>query len=66
MSAIDHDNTDDPVCPYCGDVFPVYEDWGWNALNQADTECPACGETYRVTAEYSVTYSTEKKEGGAA
>lgn len=65
MSTIDCDNTDEPICPYCGEEFPVCEDWGWNALNQADTECPACGNTYRVTAEYSVTYTTEKKEGGA-
>lgn len=65
MSAIDHENTDDPVCPYCGDSFTVCEDLGWNAKNQTDILCDKCGEMYRITAEYSVTYTTEKiVEGG--
>ena len=67
MSAIDCEDTDEPVCPHCGAEFQVCEDWGWDAKNQADTNCPGCGQTYRTTVEYYATYTTEKlvREGGA-
>lgn len=65
MSAeIDCDYTDEPVCPHCGEEYPVCEDWGWDANNEAETQCHECGESYKVTAHYSVSYSTEKLEAG--
>lgn len=57
---IDCDGTDDPVCPWCGDVGQGSE----FCLDGREEEydCDACGKPYVVTPDYSVTYSTRKKE----
>jgi len=61
---IDCDNTDDPVCPWCGTKIPVIEDWGWNARNQVETSCDECGRPFYAVAHYSVSYSTGKLDAG--
>ena len=57
---IDHDNTNNLVCPYCG-----YEDRdSWEVCpNDEDLdvcECGSCGKEFRAWRNISITYSTEK------
>ena len=57
---IDHDNTNNLVCPYCGyedrdswEVYPGEEDL-------EVCECGSCGKEFRAWRNISITYSTEK------
>lgn len=63
--SIDTDNTDDPVCPYCGIPDP---DW-WDGLEPGkgdgsawEAECGFCDQSYTVTMHESITFTTEKPE----
>lgn len=61
--AIDHDNTDLPVCPNCG-----YADEQWHedagTANDGDdweTDCPNCDSTYSVTFCVSYSFTTAEE-----
>lgn len=58
MSRIDHEYTDEIVCPHCGyehsDSFEYSED--------GDTTCNDCGKPFHYARDISVTYSTDKLE----
>lgn len=62
MKEIDHENTANIVCPYCG-----YEDMdSWEFKGDSDEEleheCDRCGETFLATRFISVSYYTRKTE----
>ena len=61
---IDHDGTDDPVCPYCG--YVMIDAWEWFSKNQeeAEMECGngACEKLFTACREFSVSYTMFKKE----
>ncbi len=57
---IDCDGTDESVCPYCG--YEETDSWeiSFHANNTAETDCGQCGKTYKVTRDFSVSYSSQK------
>ena len=58
---IDHDYTDDVVCPYCGNSHDSTE---FRADNVQETsyDCDECGKEFIVTMNIEVTFSTERKK----
>jgi hypothetical protein len=59
---IDHDYTDDIVCPWCGKHYQDCGDWFDGGRESASHDCDECGKPFSVTREFSVTYTTEKEE----
>lgn len=63
---IDHECTDNIVCPHCGAAF---EDDGHYFPYNSDTlkdDCYECGKPFQAHREFSVYYTTEPlTEGGA-
>lgn len=62
---MDHINcgfTDDIICPYCGYRFE--DSWEFNNGDECvdDVVCHSCEKTFDLVVDYSVTYSTYKKE----
>lgn len=55
---IDHEFTEEVVCPYCGYEFSD----SWEFSDNAEIECDECGETFISERNSEVTYSTQKKE----
>ena len=58
---IDHEWTEDIVCPYCGDVDR--DSWEWNdgAEGDGESECGECGRAFTVSRSVQVHYSTHPK-----
>ena len=55
-SEIDHEYTDEIVCPYCG-----YEHGdSWEAPDDGEDECAECGKTFRFERDYTIRYVTVK------
>lgn len=53
---IDHEFTDEIVCPYCG-----YEDVdSWEYSDDGVAECPDCDREFEYLRNIRVTYTTEK------
>jgi DNA-directed RNA polymerase subunit RPC12/RpoP len=60
----DTNSENEITCPYCGYEFSESYDY----LKDTDTElgeieCRDCGKPFICTVEFSVSYSTERKEG---
>lgn len=53
---IDHRNTEEIVCPYCGFA---YQD-SWEIVQDGKMNCEECGEKFNYFIECSVSYFTEK------
>ena len=56
MEEIDHEFTDNIVCPHCGHEF-------MDCFEFSDTgayECYECGEKFEYEREVTITYSTRK------
>ncbi len=59
MTEIDHDNTREVVCPYCG-----YEEGdSWELPDDGEHECGGCEKTFIYYRDVEVTY-TSMKIGG--
>ncbi len=61
MTEINHEMTDETICPYCW-----YENmdskellWNWNTLDWKE-ECPNCDKEYKWYADISVDFTTKK------
>lgn len=68
---IDHEYTNEIVCPYCGYEHPDSWEVNFGPGMEGDTvrECAECGETFTATRMVRVEYSTSKnvvKKPGAA
>lgn len=65
MSEFDTYCTDDPVCPYCGNV----EGDAWEMLPEHggsfEYECTGCGKDVFCQPDYCVTYETSKVQEGS-
>jgi predicted RNA-binding Zn-ribbon protein involved in translation (DUF1610 family) len=64
MSAeFDTRNTDDPVCPWCGqtqvNAWELFSSASWEF---SETECDSCGKDILIEQQNSVSYSTRKPE----
>jgi len=67
MSDFATDYTAHAVCPSCGyvDQDPWEIELGGSfGEGSGDVECYSCGEEFRLTRNISITYSSEKMEGG--
>lgn len=56
---IDHECTDNAVCPYCGHVDK--DSWELPE-NDSETQCGSCGKEYFYERSVFVSYSTHKIE----
>jgi len=54
MSELDFRNSDTVLCPYCG------SDNGTDEFSDGEYECSVCTKEFRLSLNYSVTYSTEE------
>ena len=62
MMEIDHKNTDDIICPYCGCEHS--DSWEYNNDNELD--CEECEKRFNLYVNHTVDYTTSKimcKEG---
>jgi hypothetical protein len=57
---INHDYTDEIVCPYCGHVD--CDSWEFLDGNEGDSvsDCGKCGKTFHCSRHISITYSTRR------
>ena len=56
MSEINHEFTDEIVCPYCGNECRN----SWEFSDEDRYECDECGKEFFHTRNVSIDYSTEK------
>lgn len=54
---IDHESTDEIVCPYCGNVDG--DSWEYSR-NEGELECHECNKKFSYSRHTEVTYSTNK------
>ena len=59
---IDHDGTDEIVCPWCGCEHDSSWEFFEGNRESAEVDCDECGKTFCATRDFSVTYSTKRKE----
>ena len=53
------ENTDNPICPYCG-----YEDMNYFEYNEeGDYYCNSCGKKFHLTFWTEVNFTTSKLKG---
>ena len=62
MSDIEHDYTDEIVCPYCGAIHGDSWEYFRDGNDDAEIKCQSCGKDFAATMDISVSYSTERKE----
>ena len=57
---IDHEYTDEIVCPVCGHEFEdSWEVFISGTYSETEEQCPICGAKFKVTQDIQTTYSTE-------
>jgi DNA-directed RNA polymerase subunit RPC12/RpoP len=59
MEEIDHQGTDEVICPHCG--ASQGDDIHYWQLQDMGT-CDECGRSFSVSVEYEYSYYTEKEE----
>ncbi|HID0796030.1 TPA: hypothetical protein ACXDAB_003467 [Clostridium botulinum] len=59
---IDHEYTNEIVCPFCGYEFT--DSWEYGEEDLGLIECNECGKSFYTNREVSVTYSTCKANYG--
>lgn len=58
---INHEYTDEIVCPYCGYEFT--NSWEFNdTQDEQHVECHDCGEEFLLYVNITVDYTTRKKK----
>ena len=57
---IDHEWTDNPVCPHCG---AEGSGEGLDDAMEEEVDCHSCGRTFLCTVDYDVSWITSKKDG---
>lgn len=55
---IEHEYTDEPVCPHCGVVIGDAGEWCTNEMRGHEEDCFECGAKFRAYPHYDVSYST--------
>lgn len=61
---IDHEYTDEIVCPFCGHEFSDSWEFSSNEEDLGLNECEQCGKSFYATRNVSVTYSTNEADYG--
>jgi uncharacterized Zn-finger protein len=58
---IDHDYTDEVICPYCGYEFS--DSWEFNdTQDEQHVECSECSKEFFLYVDMTVNYTTRKKK----
>jgi len=62
MEDIDHEGTDEIVCPYCGCEFG--DSWKYlrDGTESMDIECIECGKDFSCAPNFNTTWYTRKKK----
>lgn len=55
---IDHSNTREIVCPWCGYVYS--NSWEYNDWSGVTIDCGNCGEEFKLFVDFTVDYTTTK------
>lgn len=58
---IDHEYTDEVVCPHCGHKHRDSYDFFGDSDEDVNAECDECGGVFVATRNVSIDYSTRKK-----
>ncbi|MDD4804305.1 MAG: hypothetical protein PHN69_03950 [Candidatus Pacebacteria bacterium] len=64
MSKIEHEHTDEIVCPYCGDKWADSYDCDPREGDLGLQDCYECGKQFYATRHIEVTYSSSPAEIG--
>ena len=60
---IDHEYTDEIVCPWCGHRHQDSWEWFADSPNEdTEGECGSCGKSFFVSEHRDITYSTKRIE----
>lgn len=60
---IDHEDTEEMVCPYCGASWQIEREYYDDYIgNDVIVECGECGMRFTASAEVTVTFSTQPVE----
>jgi len=60
---IDHVNTDEAICPYCGHEHDAsHEFFGRGHTDSAEVECVECGKEFFLERDFAVYYTSSKKK----
>ena len=57
-SEIDHEFTDDVVCPHCGQTHNGDSVFDGSSSDMTTQDCDECGRTFSVQRDWSVCYIT--------
>lgn len=60
---IQHEFTEEIVCPYCGDALSESYSYSKDSDYDEDFECYSCGKHFIWERHTEITYSSKKKEG---
>lgn len=62
---INHSDTDEAVCPYCGYEFS--DSWEFfhddDGVTGTDIQCNNCNKTFFCELVFDITYTSSKKDG---
>jgi transcription elongation factor Elf1 len=61
---IDHEYTDEIICPYCGNEFTDSWEYGINEEDLGLLECDECGKSFYASRHIEITYVTEEANYG--
>lgn len=59
---INHEFTDDVVCPFCGTAYDGSYVYDGTRANDTTHDCDECGRTFEVERDFSVYYITRKSK----
>ena len=62
MTSIDHENTNEVVCPHCGHEHGDSWDRSMSDGDMHEDKCEECGKPFTVQCAETTTYTTEKME----
>lgn len=57
---IEHEYTDDVVCPFCGTTHDGCDVFDGARANDTTQDCDECGRSFEVERDFSVYYITRK------
>jgi DNA-directed RNA polymerase subunit RPC12/RpoP len=60
MTEIDHEYTDEVVCPYCGFEYGDSYEFFTGCHENSEAQCEGCNKYFAMTRNVSVDYSTSK------
>ena len=56
----------EPICPYCGHKYSDAWELGLGDEEEDEAECGLCESAFKVTAHWSIDYSTRRMEVGSS